>query len=130
MPAEGVAVTRGHTRERPFERPVGKRLHATAVVADEVMMMVAVRMRRLEARDAAAQVDPVDEAKVDEGLEHAVDARDPDPTTRGTEAVVQLLRRYTAVLAAEVLDHGAPGAAAAVTGADELRERVVDPGHA
>ena len=74
-------------------------------------MVVAARVDRLVAGDARAEVDPLDEALGGEELEHAVDARDPDPAARGAQPVEDLLRGQAAVLLGEQIDHGAAGAA-------------------
>jgi hypothetical protein len=88
---------------------VGESFHLAAVFADEVVMMLAVRMERLEARGAGADVDPLDEAVPGQLLENAVDAGDADSAAFGAQLVEDLLSRETTVLAAEQLDNGTPG---------------------
>ena len=76
--------------------------------------MVAARMSGLEARDAVAEVDPLDEPELVHALERPVHARDPDACRRCARTrVVDLLRREAAVLLAEELDDAPPRAAAA-----------------
>ena len=87
-----VAQAPGRPRERALEAVVRERLHPAAAVADEVVMVVvAVAAGRLEARDAVAHVDPLDEAQGGERLERPVDARDADGAAGGADAVVDLL---------------------------------------
>ena len=62
----------------PSRARILERLDLAAGVADEVMMVLAARVRRLVARDARAEIDPLDAALRGEQVEHAVDARDPD----------------------------------------------------
>ena len=104
MPGDVEAEAACDVLERPLERVVGERLDLAAVVADEVVVMIASGVRGLVAGDAVADVDPLDEAEVGEAVEHAVDARDPDAPSLGADPVMDLLRRAAAGLAAEVLD--------------------------
>jgi hypothetical protein len=60
--------------ERSLERRILERLDLSAVVADEMVVMLAVGVRRLEAGDAVAEVDPLHEAELVETFEGAVDA--------------------------------------------------------
>ena len=62
-------------------------------------MMLAARVGGLEARDAVAEVDPLNEPELVEALERPVDACDPDPGACGADAVVDLLCGEAAVLA-------------------------------
>jgi len=66
-----------------FERRILERLDLAAVVADEVVVMVAAGMCGLEACDPVAEVDTLDEPELGEPLEGPVDARDPDAWARG-----------------------------------------------
>jgi hypothetical protein len=54
--------------------------------------MVASGVDSLEARDAVAQVDALDEPELVEAFESAVDAGDPDPGPTRAYPVVDLLR--------------------------------------
>jgi hypothetical protein len=104
VPCHLVAQIPGDPLERLLERGVGERVDTTAVVADEMMMMVCAGLGGLEASNAVADVDALYEAKIGELLEDAVHARDPDSATFGTDAVEDLLRGQAAALLAEVLD--------------------------
>src|SRR5437764_841973 len=77
VPADRVAGARLDPLERAFQPLVGERLDLPAGVADHVMVMLAVRLRRLVASGARADVDAVREPLVDEEVERSVDARDP-----------------------------------------------------
>ena len=108
-----VAPRACDTLEGALERGVGEGLDLAAVVADEVVVMVAARVRGLEAGDAVADVDALQEAQVGELVDGAVDARDPDPAAAGADPVEDLLGGEATALLAEVLDHGGAGAALA-----------------
>ena len=105
MLSERVAVRAGDRGDRPLERGIVERVHLAAASADEVMVVLAARLRRLEAREPLAEVDPVDELELGELVERAVDARDADAAAFRAEAVQDLLRRHAARLAGEVRDH-------------------------
>ena len=123
-----VAETPGRALERALEAVVRERLDPAAVVADEVVMVVVtVAARRLEARDAVADVDPLDEPQGGERLERPVDARDADGAAGGADAVVDLLGREAAPLRVEELDDRPACAAAAEPGGAEAVERVIAP---
>jgi hypothetical protein len=93
-----------------FETGVVEHLDASALVAHEVVVVLASGKGGLEARHAAAEVHAMNEAELGEALEDAVDARDPDFLAVSTEAVEELLRGDAAVLALEVGDDRLPGA--------------------
>lgn len=56
-----VSTAVGNALDRRFEGRILERLDFAAVVTDEVVMVVAACMGRLEARDAVAEVDLLDE---------------------------------------------------------------------
>ena len=78
MPVQGVAGRRGDLAQRLLEPVILERLDLAAVVADEVVVVLAAGNRRLEARDAVSDLDPLDDAELREHVEGAVDAREPD----------------------------------------------------
>jgi hypothetical protein len=100
----GVAASIADARDRPLECRVLERLDLPAVVADEMVVMVALSVRGLEARHAVAEVDSLEKAELVEAFEGAVHARDPDLGTLGANAVVDLLRRQAAALASQEID--------------------------
>jgi zinc transport system substrate-binding protein len=128
VPGDVEAEAACDVLERQFERVVGKRFDLAAVVADEVVVVIASGVSGLVAGDAVADVDPLDEAEVGEAVEHAVDARDPDAPALGADPVMDLLRRAAAGLAAEVLDDAPPGAAAAVSRRPQRGQGMLTPG--
>src|SRR6187200_2212496 len=111
-----VATSVRDALDRRLEAGVLERLDLPAVVADEVVVMIAPRVGRLEACDAVAEVDPLHEPERVHALECAVDARDSDAAAARAHFVVNLLRRQTAVLLAEELDDESPRAAAPAAG--------------
>ena len=123
-----VAETVGHPLERVLQTIVGERLDPTAVVADEMVMMVlAIRKRDLEARNPIPDLDALDEPQLGQGVEDAIDARDPDLATRGLDAVEDLLRRSAAPLLAQVVEDRSACAPVAEAGAAKTLERMLGP---
>src|SRR5262249_45921434 len=113
--------------QRLLELLVLEGLDLPAVLADEVMVVLAAAVRGLEVRRARAELDPVHEAAVGQQVEHPVDGRDPDRTALASEGVEHLLRREAAVLATEKLDYGSARAPAAEAGGLERGQRLVAP---
>ncbi len=115
MPCHGV--TRGllEPMDRVLELRILERLDLPARIADEMVVVVASGMDRLEPGDPRAEIDSLHEALGAQKLQHAVDARDPDLAAGGTKAVEDLLRGQAAVLLGEQIDHRAPRTAVAHT---------------
>ena len=130
MLLDRIAEAAGDLVDRALEPYVAERLDLAAVAADEVMVVVAVGPRRLVPRNPVARVDSLDQPEVRERLEGAVDGRDPDRPPGPAKAVEDLLRAHAAVLAAQELHDGAPGAAAPKARAFECFERMTSPDHA
>ena len=128
MLLELVAEPAGGAHEGPLEWRVGERLDLAAVVADQMMVVVSARVRRLEACDAVAQVDSLHEVELDESVERAVDARDTDLAAAVADPVVDLLRRAAARVQRELVDNRPPCTAASKPGVAELGERGLGPG--
>ena len=61
MFVDRVAKTAGDLIDRALEALVAERLNLAAVAADQMVMMVAVRARGLEARHTVARIDPLHE---------------------------------------------------------------------
>src|SRR3954453_19619956 len=80
-----------------------------------------------EARDARAQIQPMDQAELLELLERAIDARAPDSGPALAELVLDPLGGDRAGLSPEALDDRSTGGAALVAGGGEPLERVLDP---
>ena len=69
--------------EGSLETGVVERVDLPAACTDEVVVVLAAGVRGLEARDAVAEVDTMDEAQLGELIEHPVDARDADGAALG-----------------------------------------------
>lgn len=113
--------------ERPLEPGVGERLDPAAVVTNEVMVMFSARVGGLEPRNPVTELDTLHEVELDELLEGAIDARNPDALALTADVVEDLLRRMAARLGAEMLDHGSAGAPVAEPLRLEALERTATP---
>jgi zinc transport system substrate-binding protein len=122
-----VPAPAGDAFDRGLEALVREGLDLAAVVAHEVVVMIAVDMGRLETRHAVAQVDPLDESECVHSLERPVDARDPDLPATSPERLVDLLCREAAVLLAEELDDQPPRAPAATARVTEATQGHIGP---
>jgi hypothetical protein len=118
----------GRTLERALQDLVRERLDLAAVVADEVVVVVVALAGWLEARDAVADVHPLDESELGERVERPVDAGHPHGAAPGRDAVVDLLGGAAAVLRREEVDHGPSRSSASQSGCAQPLERGVDPG--
>jgi hypothetical protein len=96
---DGVPEPPAHVRKGPLERLVDEGLDLAAVVADEVVVMVAARAHRLVAKESLAELESLDESELGEDVEHPVDAGDPYRPTLAAQCVEDLLRAEQAVLA-------------------------------
>jgi zinc transport system substrate-binding protein len=126
--SDAVAATAGDALERRLERRVLERLDLAAVVADEVMVMLAARVGWLEPGHAVSEIDPLHEAELIQPFECPIDASDPNSALASTQAVVDLLRRDTAILPAEELDDGSAGTATPSGCSSQARQRALCPG--
>ena len=118
----------GDALDRRLERRVLERLDLPAVVADEMVMVVAAGVGRLVAGDAVAQVDPLHEPQLVHAVERAVHACDADTGAARARAVMDLVRREAAVLLTEQLDDLSSRAATAAAGLAQPDERRIRPG--
>jgi ABC-type Mn2+/Zn2+ transport system permease subunit len=125
---DGEAESARDVLDRVLEGWVLERRDASAVVADEVMVVVAVGLVALVARDALPDVDALHEPQLRQQLEDPVDARASDAAALRAQAVVDLLRGQRARLLFEQLNDGVAGAAAAMACRCQRRERVLAPG--
>ena len=115
-------------RDRLLEAVVGELRDAAAVVADNVVVVLAAGVRGLVARGAVAHVEAVHEAEAVEHLERAVDARDADACVVGPQLVGDLLGGGAAVLPRERVDDARARGAGAEALALQRRVRVRAPG--
>ena len=127
MRVDGEANAFGDTVEGNLEPLVGEGLHPPAVVADDVVVVLAVRSPGLEARRPGSEIDPLDEPHLHEHVERAVDAREADGPTGGAGAVEHFLRRQAARFGTEETDHRSARAAAAEALLPQRLVRVGDP---
>ena len=128
MAGNGVASPAFDLAQGPLELVVCERLDLAAVVADQVVVVFAPGVDRLEARSAGADVDALDEAVLAQLLENTVDARDPDAAAFGAKLVEDFLGSQAAVLAAEQLDDGAARTAVSVSPRLQGSDRRLRPG--
>jgi len=87
-----------------LELVVGEGLDLAAVVADEVVVMLAAGVKGLEARRAGADVDALDEPVLAQLLEDAVDAGNSDAAALRSQLVEDFLGGQATVLSPEQLD--------------------------
>ena len=127
MRLDAVAQVASDPIERLLQSAVCERLDLPAVVAHQVVMVLAARQQRLVAR-CVGELEPLHELQPDELVERAIDAGQPDPAVLGAERIEDLVRAQAALLGGEERDHELPGPAGAATGAGEGRSRVGLPG--
>lgn len=123
----GEADVAGDLVERELEARVRERLHPATVVANRVVVVLAVRLHRLEAGDPGAELDALDEPHLSEQLEHAVHAGNSHRPAGCPRPVEDLLRCQAARLAAQELDDRSAGAAVAKARHSERLVRMADP---
>jgi hypothetical protein len=109
-----VAEASRESFERLLEGGVLEGDDATAIVTDEMVVVLAVGVSGFVTGDAVADVDPLDEPFAAELLENPVDARYADASAVRAQLVEDLLRGQATVLATEKLDDCAAGDAVAV----------------
>src|SRR5581483_10300077 len=123
MRRDAVARLRLDAMQRTLQAVVGERLDLAARVADEMMMVLAVRLHRLVPRDARAELDLLQEPLGAQLVERAVDAGEPDRALLVAQLVVDLLCGDAAALTTEHLDHRRACRSAAPPAAAERAER-------
>jgi zinc transport system substrate-binding protein len=124
---DGIAASVRDTLDRRLEACVLERLDLATVVAHEVVMVIAACVRRLEACDAVAEIDPLHESERVHPVERPVDGRDPDAAAARAHGTVDLLRREAAVLLAEELDDEPARATAPAGRTTQFPQRGVHP---
>ena len=117
----------GQVVNRLLEGSVVKCYEPPALVADEVVMVLAARMRALEPRLAGPHRHALDQAMVDEQIQHPVDARAPCRLARRPQRVLDLHRAQRAWLASEQFDDSLTRATALEARASQHRLDVVAP---
>src|SRR5581483_6978315 len=111
-----------------LELTVGERLHAPALAADEMVMVVAV-VDALVVRAVAAEVDLLDEALLDEQVERPVDARDAVVLALSPGGLDDLGHADAAVLTRQHVDDDAARTRRAVALAAKELGRLLAPAH-
>jgi hypothetical protein len=114
--------------ERQLEAWIREWLNLPAVVADQVMVVLAARVCRLEPGDPVAELDPLRETQIDELIERAVDTGYTYAATLRADSVEDLLSGATAMLRAQVLDYRPASPAVAEPFGLEVVERAGAPG--
>ena len=128
MCGHGIAAAVGDAFDRRLERRILERLDLAAVVAHEMVVMVAACVCRLESRDTVAEVDPLDEPQLVHAFERAIHAGDSDALPSGAHSVVDLLSRQATVLLPEEFDDETPRASAPPARRAKAVERELGPG--
>jgi hypothetical protein len=126
--SDHVAMASCDAGERRLQRRVLEGLDLAAVVAHQVVVVHSVGVRRLEAGDAVAEIDALNEPELREALERPIDARDTDTRAARAKAVVDLLRGNATGLATEEVDDRPPGAAGSPARLAQATERALCPG--
>jgi hypothetical protein len=90
--------------------------------------MVAAGVDALVAGDAARRLEALHQAQLLQHLEGAVDAGPADADLAPAQLLLQLQRGHRAAVTGERFDDGGAGAAAAVAGLPQARQRVLGPG--
>ncbi len=116
--------------DRPLQRGVLEGDHPAAVATDRVVVVLAVGLDALIARDSPRDLDAAQQAELLELLERAVDAGPPHPGLAPPQLVVEVQRGDGAIVASEGLDDDGAGAAAAVAGGSQGGESVLGPARA
>ncbi len=127
MRLDAVAQAASNPVERPLQAAVRERLDLAAVVAHEVVMVLAARQQRLVAC-SVGELEPLHELQPDELVERAVDAGEPDPAVLRAQRIEDLVRAQAALLTREERDHELSRSAGAPTRAGEGFARVGFPG--
>ena len=104
--------TVGQAVDRPFQAGVIKRDQAPALLAHEVVMVCAARVRPLESGLAVADRNPLNQPVLDQQVSDSVDAGPPGRPTMGAQLVLDLDRAKRARLGGEQVDDPLAGAAA------------------
>jgi hypothetical protein len=82
----------------PLELGVLERLDLPAIVADEVVVMIAARKETLEASSAPTELDPLQETPFRQEVEGAIDAGETNPPPSRAQLIEDLERRQAALL--------------------------------
>ena len=98
MAVDAHAEPLRQTVDRPLEPRIVERDEPAALLAEEMVVVLAAGLRALEPRLPVADVDPLDEPVLDEQVEHAVDAGAAGRAAVGAQRVLDLDRAQRARL--------------------------------
>ena len=90
--------------DHSLKRYVFESNHVSALRTQEMVMVLPARVGRLETRCAIADVDALNQTQVNQDIEYAIHARDPDCPTILAELIKDLLGRQAAFLGGELFD--------------------------
>jgi zinc transport system substrate-binding protein len=113
--------------ESLLEPAVGKRLDLAAVVAQQVVVVLAARKERLVAR-GVGELQALNELEARELVERPVHARQADLAVLGAQGLEDLVRAQAAVLPREQRNHEQPGPPGTAARVGQGRGRVGLPG--
>lgn len=105
MALDGDAEAAGETVDRSLEARVVERDELTALLADQMMVMVAAGMRALEARLSLSHLETLKEAVLQQQIEYAVDRGATGGPTLHPEGVFDLGCAERARLRGQKADH-------------------------
>jgi hypothetical protein len=128
MGVDGVIDALGEGVYCPFEPVVFEGGDASAVVADEVVVVVAAGIGRLVAGGAVADVESLYEVELVQQLHGSVDAGEARRLPLGAQGVGDVPRGEAAVLFGQDVDHVEAGGASEVAGLRQSVGGVSSPG--
>jgi hypothetical protein len=112
---------------RQLERRVIERNEPSAALAYQVVMVLSARMLALEPRLSISHLDPLDQAVLDQQIEHTVDAGAAGRAPGRAKLVLDLHGAQCARLRREQRYHSLTGAAALEAGAGKHGAYVLGP---
>jgi hypothetical protein len=118
-----------HTRDRPLEPRIVERDQPAALLAHEMMVMLAAGDDLLESGLPVAHLDPLDQPVLNQQLERPVDRGPSGGAARRTQCILDLDRAERARLGGEQLDHAVTRAAVLQTGTAQDGLYVIAPLH-
>jgi hypothetical protein len=127
MVLDAYAETRGDAVDRPLEARVVEGHEPTALLADEVMVVLTTGVDRLEARLALIDSHPLDETVLDQQVKDTVDAGAGYGRPLGPKRVLNLDGAERTRLAGKQLDDPLSRATALVTGARQHGMHMLAP---
>jgi hypothetical protein len=90
--SDAVAAAALGPVQGPLELGILERLDLPAIVADEMVVMIAAREETLEASSAPTELDPLQETPFRQEVEGAIDAGEPNPPPPRAQLIEDLER--------------------------------------